>query len=211
LGRRMEFVWQRVGRGFVRETLDKGKCDVLVGVPSQFRQALTTLPYYSSSYVFITRKNRKLNLNSFDDPRLETMKIGVQILDDDYAPPARALSRRRLTMNIVGFDVAGKDSGEIVQAVARRKIDVAVVWGPLAGYYAARQRVPLELSPVTPELDPPALPFRFAMAMAVRKSNAALKNQIEQALIQQHAQIEKILHAYSVPEYQTRAQARLQQ
>jgi mxaJ protein len=111
----------------------------------------------------------------------------------------------------VGFDVAGKDSGEIVQAVARRKIDVAVVWGPLAGYYAARQRVPLELSPVTPELDPPALPFRFAMAMAVRKSNAALKNQIEQALIQQHAQIEKILHAYSVPEYQTRAQARLQQ
>jgi quinoprotein dehydrogenase-associated probable ABC transporter substrate-binding protein len=210
LGRQAEFVWQRAGRGFVRETLDKGKCDVLVGVPSQFRQALTTLPYYSSSYVFVTRKNRRLRLNSFDDPRLHAMKIGVQVLDDDYAPPARALSRRQLTPNIVGFDVAGEESEEIIRAVANGKIDVAIVWGPLAGYYAARQRVPLDLEPVTPELDPPALPFRFSMAMAVRKSNRALKDQIEQALIKQHAQIEKILRAYSVPEYQVATQARLQ-
>jgi hypothetical protein len=71
--------------------------------------------------------------------------------------------------------------------------------------------VRLELSPVTPELDPPALPFRFAMAMAVHKSNRALKDQIEQALIKQHTQIEKILRAYSVPEYQAETQARLQQ
>jgi mxaJ protein len=211
LGRQAQFVWQRAGRGFIRETLDKGRCDVLVGVPSQFRQALTTLPYYGSSYMFVTRKSRRLNLDSFDDPRLHTMKIGVQVLDDDYAPPARALSRRRLTPNIVGFDVAGEESAEIIRAVARGKIDVAVVWGPLAGYYAARQKVPLELSPVTPELDPPALPFRFAMTMAVRKSNRALKDQIEQALITQHTQIEKILRAYSVPEYQTETHARLQQ
>ena len=83
------------------------------------------------------------------------MKIGVQVLEDDYAPPARALSRRQLTLNIVGFDVAGDESPEIIRAVARGKIDVAVVWGPLAGYYAARQRVALDLRPVEPELDPP--------------------------------------------------------
>lgn len=211
LGRPVEFIWQRTGRGFVRETLDKGKCDVLVGVPSQFRQALTTVPYYSSSFVFVTRKDRKLNLNSFDDPRLKSMKIGVQVLDDDYAPPARALSRRQLSPNIVGFDVAGKESGEIIRAVARGKIDAAIVWGPLAGYYAARQRVPLDLEPVTPELDPPALPFRFAMAMAVRKSNRELKAQVEQALIKQHAQIERILRAYSVPEYAAATQVRVRQ
>jgi quinoprotein dehydrogenase-associated probable ABC transporter substrate-binding protein len=211
LGRPVEFVWQRTGRGFVRETLDKGRCDMLVGVPIQFRPALTTAPYYSSSFVFVTRKDRKLNLNSFDDPRLKSMKIGVQVLDDDYAPPARALSRRQLTPNIVGFDVAGKESGEIIRAVARGKIDAAIVWGPLAGYYAAHQGVPLELSPVTPELDPPALPFRFAMAMAVRKSNHELKAQVEQALIKQHAQIEKILRAYSVPEYAAATEPRLRQ
>jgi mxaJ protein len=210
LGRKVEFVWQRAGRGFVRENLNKGICDVLVGVPAQFRPVLTTSPYYSSSYVFVTRKDRHLNLNSFDDPRLRKMKIGVQVLDDDYAPPARALSRRQLTLNIVGFDVAGDESPEIIRAVARGKIDVAVVWGPLAGYYAARQRVALDLRPVEPELDPPALPFRFAMAVAVRKSDRELKEQLDRVLLKRHAEIDRILRAYSVPEFQSAtAQARL--
>jgi quinoprotein dehydrogenase-associated probable ABC transporter substrate-binding protein len=210
LGRKLEFVWQRAGRGFVRENLNKGVCDVLVGVPVQFRPVLTTSPYYSSSYVFVTRKDRHLNLNSFDDPRLRKMKIGVQVLDDDYAPPARALSRRQLTQNIVGFDVAGDESPEIIRAVARGKIDVAIVWGPLAGYYAARQRIALDLRPVNPELDPPALPFRFAMAVAVRKSDRELKDQLDRALVRRHAQIERILRTYSVPEFQNATtQARL--
>ena len=201
LGRRVEFVWQRAGRGFVRENLNKGLCDVLVGVPAQFRPVLTTTPYYSSSYVFVTCKDSKLNIRSFDDPQLKKLKIGVQILDDDYAPPAQALARRQVVGNIVGFDVDGEEAGEIVHAVARKKIDVAVVWGPLAGYYAARQRVPLELAPVEPEFDPPALPFRFAMAVGVRKSDHALKEQLEKALLKRHAQIEHILRAYSVPQY----------
>src|SRR5947209_3495437 len=210
LGRKLEYVWQRAGRGFVRENLNKGVCDVLVGVPAQFRPVLTTAPYYSSSYVFVSRKSRKLNLNSFDDPRLRQMKIGVQVLDDDYAPPARALSRRRLTANIVGFDAAGDESPEIIRAVARGKVDVAVVWGPLAGYYAARQPVPLDLTPVNPELDPPMLPFRFAMAVGVRKSDRELKEQLDRALARRHAQIERILRGYSVPEFENAtAQARL--
>ena len=138
------------------------------------------------------------------------MKIGVQVLDDDYAPPARALSRRRLTTNIVGFDAAGDESPDIIRAVARGKVDVAVVWGPLAGYYAARQPVPLDLRPVNPELDPPMLPFRFAMAVGVRKSDRELKEQLEHALVRRHAQIERILRSYSVPEFETATeQARL--
>lgn len=210
VGRRVEFVWQRAGRGFVRENLNKGVCDALIGVPAQFRPVLTTTPYYSSSYVFVTRKDHNLHLKSFDDPRLRHMKIGVQVLEEDYAPPARALSRRQLAANIVGFEATGEESGEIIRAVARGKIDAAVVWGPLAGYYAARQRVPLELSAVTPEIDPPALPFRFAMAVGVRKSDPGLKEQLEHALEKRHKEIESILRAYSVPEYATTmTQARL--
>ena len=210
LGRKVEFVWQRAGRGFVRENLNKNICDALIGVPSQFRPVLTTAPYYSSSYVFVTRKGRRLKLNSFDDPRLRNMKIGVQVLDDDYAPPARALARRQLAANVVGFEFTGKEGGDIIRAVANGKVDVAVVWGPLAGYYAARQRVPLELSPVAPEIDPPALPFRFAMSLGVRKSDRQLRDQLNRALMKRHVQIERILHAYSIPEYETaHAEARL--
>jgi mxaJ protein len=194
----------------VRENLNKGICDALVGVPVQFRPVLTTVPYYSSSYVFVTRKSSAPKLESFDDPRLKKMKIGVQILDDDYAPPARALARRQLAANIVGFDTTGAQSGDIIYAVAHDKIDAAIVWGPLAGYYASRSRVPLTLSPVIPEIDPPALPFRFAMAVGVRKSDQNLKSQIERALIKRHASIERILRAYSVPQYDPLpAQARL--
>ena len=210
LGRPVQFVWQRAGRGFVRENLNKGICDALIGVPVQFRPVLTTMPYYSSSYVFVTRKSNGPKLESFDDPRLKKMKIGVQILDDDYAPPARALARRQLAANIVGFDTTGAQSGNIIQAIAHGKIDTAVVWGPLAGYYASRSRVPLTLSPVIPEIDPPALPFRFAMAVGVRKSDQNLKKQIESALVKRHAEIERILRAYSVPQYESLpTQARL--
>jgi mxaJ protein len=203
IGRRVEFVWQRAGRGFVRENLNKRVCDALIGVPAQFRPVLTKSPYYSSSCVFVTRKSRRLKLNSFDDPRLRSMKIGVQVLEEDYAPPGRALARRQLAGNIVGFDATGEESGDIIRAVASGNIDVAVVWGPLAGYYAARQRASLELSPVTPPIDPPALPFRFAMAVGVRKSDHALRDQLERALTRRRARIERILRAYSVPEYES--------
>jgi mxaJ protein len=210
LGRQILFVWQRAGRGFIRENLNKGVCDALVGIPASFRPVLATTPYYWSSYVFVSRKSRKLNIRSFDDPRLRSLKIGVQVLDDDYAPPGRALARRQLAANIVGFDAAGNQSADIIRAVARGKIDVAVVWGPLAGYSAAKQNVPLQLTPVTPEIDPPALPFRFAMAIGVRKTGRKLHDQLEAALLRSHAQIERILRAYSVPQFQAiGAQARL--
>lgn len=210
LGKQIAFVWQRAGRGFVRENLNKGVCDALVGIPARFPPVLATAPYYSSSYVFVSRKSRNLNISSFDDPRLRTLKIGVQVLDDDYAPPGRALGRRQLAGNIVGFDATGDESAEIIRAVARGKIDVAVVWGPLAGYYAAKLKTPLQLTPVEPAIDPPALPFRFAMAVGVRKSDGKLRDQLDVALLRSHAQIERILRAYSVPQFQTTtAQARL--
>jgi mxaJ protein len=199
LGEKVEFVWQRVGRGFVRENLNKGVCDVLLGVPSQFRPVLTTSPYYVSSFVFVTRKSRRLNIESFDDPRLKQMKIGVQVLEEDYAPPARALSRRGLTPNIMGFDADGEDSGKIIDAVANNKIDLAIVWGPLAGYYTHKQRVAMQLTPVRPALDPPALPFRFAIAIGVRKSDAELRERLERALARRRAEIERVLQQYGVP------------
>jgi mxaJ protein len=210
LGRQIVFVWQRAGRGFVRENLNKGICDALVGIPAGFRPVLATTPYYASSYVFVSRKASKLNISSFDDPRLRTLKIGVQVLDDDYAPPGRALARRQLAPNIVGFDTTGNESADIIRAVAARKIDIAVVWGPLAGYYAAKLKTALQLTPVSPEIDPPALPFRFAIAVGVRKSDRRLHDQLEAALQRGHAQIERILRAYSVPQFQVAtAQARL--
>jgi mxaJ protein len=192
------YEWQRLGKGFVREVLDKRHCDVLLGVPSNFRPVLTTTPYYRSSYVFVTRRDRGLHLRSFDDPRLKGMKIGVQVVSEEYAPPAQALSRRGMGDNIVGFDTIGdRRSASIVNAVLQRKVDAAIVWGPLAGYFARRHRGELEITP-TPPSDPP-IPMAFSISLGVRKQDAALRDRLNAALRHCKPEIERILRQYGVP------------
>lgn len=201
LGTTAEFHWSRMGRGFVRNVLNEGECDALVGVPTGMRGLLETRPYYRSAYVFVTRAGMP-PISSFDDPRLRSMRIGVHILEEDYAPPARALARRGLPKNVVGFDM-DQDPGQIIRAVAEKKVDVAVVWGPIAGFYAAqlakRTGRTLKLTPVTPALDPPALPFAYSISIGVRKDAPELREKLQTALDQAEPKIQRILHEYSVP------------
>src|ERR1044072_8349706 len=105
LGERVEYTWWAQRRGFFRNTLKSGMCDVVIGVPSGLAMALTTKPYYRSSYVFLSRQDRHLNLKSLDDPVLRKLRIGVQIIGNDQtnAPPAHALTRRNIIDNVKGF------------------------------------------------------------------------------------------------------------
>jgi quinoprotein dehydrogenase-associated probable ABC transporter substrate-binding protein len=192
------YQWQRMGRGFVRDYLNTSQCDLLIGIPANFKPVLTTGSYYRSSYVFVNRRNEKLKPVSFDDPELRRMKIGVQVLEEDYTPPATALARRHLQDQIVGFDSTGQDADSIVRAVAERKVDIAIVWGPLAGYFAKRYPN-LALSPVIPQVDPPALPFTFSIAMGVRKGNIALRDELESVIETRQQEINAILDDYGVP------------
>jgi mxaJ protein len=196
LHRPVRFYWVRKGRGFVREVVNKGSCDVLIDIPLGVHGLLISQPLYRSTYVFVTRRSSPA-ITSLDDPSLRRMRIGVQILGDGYAPPARALARRGLSSNIVGYDME-RDTGSIVSAVRQGKVDAAIVWGPMAGYYAKRGSS-LRLSPVTPAVDPPALPFTFAMAIGVRRSEPALLQQINQAISRESARVHQILEAYNIP------------
>src|SRR5438270_8038510 len=94
LGARLTFVWQRMGRGFVREYLDKAQCDLLIGIPTNYRPVLTTSPYYRSTYVFVSRSDGELKVSSFNAPELHRagLKIGVQVMDEEYTPPGAALA-----------------------------------------------------------------------------------------------------------------------
>jgi mxaJ protein len=196
----LTYQWQRMGRGFVREYVDSGKCDLLIGIPSVFRAVLTTTPYYRSTYVFVTRRDGRFQLASLDDPALHHLKIGVQVLEEDFTPPATALARRGLQNEIVAFDDTGEDADSIVRAVADRKIDTAIVWGPLAGYFAQKFGNALRLTPLSPEVDPPALPFTFTISMGVRKTNAALREELEGVLQRHRSEIREILTQYGVPQ-----------
>ncbi|HEX9981791.1 MAG TPA: substrate-binding domain-containing protein [Thermoanaerobaculia bacterium] len=202
----VEYYWWAQRRGFVRSTLNAHKCDVIVGVPSSFELALTTRPYYRSTYVFVTRRDRKLAISGFDDPQLRRLKIGVQMIGDDYAssPPAHALASRGIVRNVAGYSVYGDYSREsptrgIVDAVAKGDVDVSAVWGPTAGYFIRKSRVPLVATPVSPQIDLPFLPFVFDISMAVRRGDTALRDRLNDILERRADDIDRILRDYGVP------------
>jgi quinoprotein dehydrogenase-associated probable ABC transporter substrate-binding protein len=206
LHERLEYTWWAQRRGFFRNTLRAGACDVVVGVPSSFELAATTAPYYRSTYVFVYRKGRGVSVRSFDDAVLRDVRVGVQLVGDDGAntPPAHALAARGVVQNVRGYTLYGDYSrpsppGEIVEAVARGDVDVGVVWGPQAGYFARRQRTPLEVVPVSPEIDPPFLPFVYDISMGVRRGDDALLAELESFLERRRPDIERLLDEYGVP------------
>jgi quinoprotein dehydrogenase-associated probable ABC transporter substrate-binding protein len=194
------YVWQRMGRGFVREYLGKGQCDLLVGIPAAYRPVLTTTPYYRSTYVFVSRRNRTSQFSSLNSSDLRGLKIGVQVLDEQYTPPGAALARRGLQDEIVGFNTIGDGAESIVRAVAEQQVDLAIVWGPLAGYFAKKYDPNLEIKPVEPEVDSTGVPFTFAISMGVSKNNVGLRDELEKVLIQKKSEIRSVLDAYGIPQ-----------
>ena len=202
----VQYYWWAQRRGFVRNTLNANQCDVIIGVPTSFELALTTAPYYRSTYVFVTRRDRKLAISGFDDPQLRKVKIGVQMIGDDYAssPPAHALANRGIVRNVVGYSVYGDYSKDdpprvIVDAVANGEVDVSAVWGPTAGYFIRKSRVPLVATPVSPQIDLPFLPFVFDIAMGVRRGDTALRDRLNEIIRRRSREIESILRDYGVP------------
>jgi mxaJ protein len=207
LGAKPKFVWWAQRRGFFRNTLQAGLCDVVVGVPFGFERALTTRPYYRSTYVFVRRADSKADVSSLDDPALRTLRVGVQLVGDDGAntPPAHALTRRGIVQNVRGYTLYGdyaepNPPARIVDAVARGDVDVAVVWGPLAGYFAKSERVPLAITPVSPSIDLPFLPFVYEISVGVRRGQDALRDRIEQSLEKRAPEIRALLVRYGVPD-----------
>ena len=206
LGARVEYTWFAQRRGFLRNTLIAQKCDVVMGLPVDTDAAWTTKPYYRSSYVFVTRRSGNLHIRSFDDPRLRGLRIGVELVGDDGAttPPAHALSRRGIVSNVVGYSVYGdyrtnSPPSAIIAAVARGDVDVAAAWGPMAGYFAARQHVPLDVVPVQPQVDGRFLPQTFSIAMATRRRDSTRHEQLEQFIDRRRREIDAILAEYRVP------------
>lgn len=204
LGARLDYMWWPQRRGFFRETLGSGRADVVMGVPAGFELTLTTRPYYTSTYVFV-RPADTLPVRGFEDPRLRGWRIGVQVAGDDGAntPAAHALAARGHITNVRGYTLYGDYArpdppADIIRGVAAGEVDVAVAWGPLAGYFAPRQSVPLALEPVGP-CDCPQLKFVYSIAVGVARGQAPLRAEIDAILERRRADIERLLDEYGVP------------
>ncbi len=194
----LTYIWQRMGRGFVRDYINQSKCDLLMGIPTNFRLMETTRPYYRSTYVFLVRKDAAYAPASLDDPALENLRIGIQALDEQYTPPGEVLVKRGMQGHLKAFHSVGGDADAIIQAVVNRDVDVALVWGPLAGY-SARHSDQLRVIPVSPE-SVSEIPFTFEISMGVRKGNEQLRSAVQAVLDRQSAAIVALLDRYGVPQ-----------
>lgn len=206
LGARVEYRWRAQRRGFFRELFKEGDCDLVAGVPRGFDPVLTTVPYYRSGYVLVQRGGSRAVVRSLDDPALRELRVGVQMIGDDFAntPPAHALSRRGLIANVKGYTLYGdyrepNPPARIIAAVANGEVDVACVWGPLAGYFASRQEAALEVRPLAEFDGVSRQPFAFDIAMGVRRTDRALRDALNAILVRKKPEIDAILAEFHVP------------
>jgi mxaJ protein len=203
MGAEVKYYWFAQRRGFLRNTLNAHNCDVVIGIPVEMHMLRTTKPYYRSGYVFVQRADAA-PVTGFDDPKLTQLKIGVQLTGNDgvNTPPAHELADRGIVSNVHGYMVYGdyaKPSPlkDIIDGLAAGDIDVAAVWGPEAGWFAANQKVPLRLTPVANARLP--LPMSFDIGMGVRKDDAALAQELEASIDRHRSDIDSILADYHVP------------
>jgi mxaJ protein len=199
LGREPVFIPARSRRGFLRERFNKGACDLLTGVPLGMHGVATTRPYYRSTYVFVTPASERVQIASFQDPHLNGRRIGLQILEEDYSPPSLPLIRDGHAAQLVGFEAFGSGGSEIIRAVADGRVGVAVVWGPVAGYFAARQHAPVTLTPVARAVDSSGVPLAYSIAFAVHSNDTALRDALNASVARLEPQIQKVLARYHVP------------
>ncbi|MGY3443662.1 substrate-binding domain-containing protein [Bradyrhizobium sp. USDA 4473] len=213
-GMRLSYTWWAQRRGFIRNTLRAGKCDVVIGVPDRFEMAETTKPYYRSTYVFVTRRDRHLDVASLLDPKLHQLRIGVHLIGDDgnNAPPAEALGEQGIVDNVRGYSIYGdyRDAdppARLIEAVESGEIDVAAAWGPLGGYFAKGSPVRLMVTPVRDGERFAPQQFQFSISMGVRKGDHALRDRLNEFIDGHRPEITSLLRSYGVPLVETQTSA----
>lgn len=205
LGSDLSYAWWAQRRGFIRNTLNAGTCDLVIGIPAGYELVETTRPYYRSTYVFVYPRRFGEPLRSLRDPRLRELTIGVHLTGDDGAnpPPVHALGRQGIVENVVGFMIYGdyrqpNPPARLIDAVAKGDVDVAAAWGPMAGYFARRAQPPLGIAPIT-DTSFAGVPFEFSIAMGVRKGDTEFRDEVQAAIDRRQTDVRAILERFGVP------------
>lgn len=194
----LRYVWYPNTVGFLRNTLRARQCDLVMGIVSGAELVQSTNPYYRSSYVIVTRKADNLAIAGIDDPKLRDLKIGLTA----GTPPSDLAVRSGLIGNVkpyplfvdTRYDAPGK---QMIDDLLQKKIDVALLWGPIAGYFARDHAADLAVVPL--KAAGGNLRLDFYIAMGVRPGENKWKNQINDLIRQNQAKIAGILHDYGIP------------
>lgn len=201
---RLQYVWWAAPRGLFARALNGSYCDVILAAPTGYDMAGVTRPYYRTGYVLVQRPDHPHQVKSLDDPALKTMKIGVHLFSNDaeHSPPVMALSSHGVVGNLVGFGttyVGGRERPEdIIKAVVDGTVDLSMVWGPIAGYYARQLGADLVLTPI-PDDTLTSLPMAFSMGLATRRRERAFRDSLQHFLDSRGADVTALLTEFGFP------------
>jgi quinoprotein dehydrogenase-associated probable ABC transporter substrate-binding protein len=204
LGDSLTYTWWPTRRGFIRNTLSDRRCDVIMGVPKDYDPIVPSTPYYRANYVVVTRHDRGHAITSLDDPALAKLKIGIDMMGEDYAstPPGMALNQRGLGAQLVGFHTfydATTRPGASVKAVADGTIDAAIVWGPIAGYFAKQSPVKLDIVALPDSDKVSGFQFAYDVVMGVRHGDRTHLTELNGVIARRKSDIDQILRDYGIP------------
>jgi quinoprotein dehydrogenase-associated probable ABC transporter substrate-binding protein len=199
LGKPVAYTFYPDAMGFIRNTLNAHRCDVVLGTAQCDDLVQPTNPYYRTSYAAAYHQDGPLKgLDSLSDPRLKTARIGIVA----GTPPATYLAMKGLLGQIksyrLGVDTRyDSPTHDMMDDLDKGEIDVALLWGPFAGYYATKAKTPTAVVPLVKEEAGPRMIYRIVMG--VRHSDQNWKRALNKLISENQSEIQAILRSYGVP------------
>jgi quinoprotein dehydrogenase-associated probable ABC transporter substrate-binding protein len=199
LDKKLAYVWYPQATGFVRNTLGAHRCDLIPGFPQGDELVQSTNPYYRTAYALVIRPDTGLDdLDALTDPRLKAKRIGIVA----GTPPATYLAVNGLMPKAKPYPLVidtrvDSSAQAMMRDLAGGEIDVGVLWGPLAGYYAKQANPPMRVVLLLKETGGPPLAFRIAMG--VRAADQNWKRQLNKLIAENQTEINRLLLDFGVP------------
>jgi quinoprotein dehydrogenase-associated probable ABC transporter substrate-binding protein len=199
LGKKLGYTYFPQATGFVRNTLDSHRCDVIMGFPQGSDLAQVTVPYYRTTYALVSKPGSGFEgVNALDDPKLKEKRIGVVA----GTPPSTNMAINGLMAHVKPYPLTidtrvDSSAQAMIDDIARGDIDCGILWGPMAGYFASRSNPALFVAPLLKETMGPPLIYRIGMA--VRPSDQEFKRTLNKLIAENQTEINKLLLSYDVP------------
>ena len=199
LDKKLAYVWYPQATGFVRNTLGAHRCDLIPGFPQGDELVQSTNPYYRTAYALVIKPGTGLDdLDRLGDPRLQGKRIGIVA----GTPPATYLAVNGLMRSAKPYPLVvdtrvDSSAQAMMRDLASGEIDVGILWGPMAGYYARQANPPLRVVPLLKESGGPQLAFRIAMG--VRATDQNWKRQLNRLIAENQPELNRLLLSFGVP------------
>jgi quinoprotein dehydrogenase-associated probable ABC transporter substrate-binding protein len=199
LHKTLAYAWYPQATGFVRNTLGAHRCDLIPGFPQGDELVQGTNPYYRTAYALVIKPNSGLDdLDTLSDPRLRDKRVGIVA----GTPPstylaANGLMRKAKPYPLVVDTRVDSSASAMLRDLTSGEIDVGVLWGPMAGYYAKEAGPPMRVKLLLKESGGPPLVFRIGMG--VRPSDQNWKRLLNRLIAENRAELNRLLIGFGVP------------